>query len=85
MGNDSPAEPEAFRLLAPQRGLFATDISAVCDGTERTGFRWRDQGSTYTAVDPDQDVKLDARQEPHSILVRLTDPAGAEYKIVAHD
>jgi hypothetical protein len=23
--NDPPAEPEAFRLLAPQRGLIATD------------------------------------------------------------
>jgi hypothetical protein len=28
--NDPPAEPEAFRLLAPQRGLFATESQTLC-------------------------------------------------------
>ncbi len=29
--NDPPAEPEAFRLLAPQRGLFAAQQKLVPD------------------------------------------------------
>ena len=28
--NDPPAEPEAFRLLAPQRGLIATESQNLC-------------------------------------------------------
>lgn len=36
--NDSPAKPEAFRLLAPQRGLFGIVRSAKIAGqSERHG------------------------------------------------
>ena len=61
--NDPPAEPEAFRLLAPQRGLIATDqeqhpcagqcrSSRFCVGTRGKAYSRNCQTSTASPAEP---------------------------------